>query len=79
MLDALTNGGLGVALAWPWSDARFFAPWQPIKVSPIGIGFFSARGLDVMRSELTWVWLPAMVVAVAARAIRLQAKSAGRA
>ena len=33
LLDALTNGGLGVALLWPWSHERFFAPWRPIAVS----------------------------------------------
>ncbi len=25
-LDAFTNGGLGVAFLWPWSEQRFFAP-----------------------------------------------------
>jgi inner membrane protein len=58
LLDALTNGGLGVALLWPWSHERIFAPWRPIAVSPIGIGFFSARGLTVLWSELVWVWVP---------------------
>jgi inner membrane protein len=58
LLDALTNGGLGVALLWPWSHDRFFAPWRPIAVSPIGAGFFSMRGLTVLWSELVWVWLP---------------------
>jgi inner membrane protein len=28
LLDMLTNGGLGVALLWPWSEQRFFAPWR---------------------------------------------------
>lgn len=58
LLDAMTSGGLGVALAWPWSDARWFAPWRPIRVSPIGAGFFSARGVETLLSELRWVWLP---------------------
>src|SRR4051812_6554488 len=44
LLDALTDGGLGVALLWPFSDARFFFPWRPIPVSPIGAGFLSWRG-----------------------------------
>ncbi len=30
LLDAMTDGGLGVALLWPFSNARFFAPWRPI-------------------------------------------------
>lgn len=27
LLDAMTSGGLGVALGWPWSQTRWFAPW----------------------------------------------------
>ncbi|PPV08544.1 hypothetical protein XBLMG947_0094 [Xanthomonas bromi] len=58
LLDAMTSGGLGVALAWPWSEARGFAPWRPIRVSPFANGFFNARGLTTLLSELRWVWLP---------------------
>lgn len=59
VLDAFTNGGMGVEFLWPWWDARFFAPVRPIEVSPIGVaGFFSARGGSVMASEVLWVWLP---------------------
>jgi len=58
VLDALTSGGLGVALLWPWNDQRFFAPWRPILVSPFANGFFSARGMATLLSELRWVWLP---------------------
>jgi inner membrane protein len=75
LLDALTNGGLGVALLWPWSQERFFAPWQPIAVSPIGVGFFSARGVAVLWSELQWVWLPALGVAAGLRATRRRART----
>lgn len=61
ILDAMTNGGLGVAFFWPVSDTRYFMPWQPIQVSPIGIkNFISERGLQVLQSEFVWVWLPAM-------------------
>ncbi|HET6552729.1 MAG TPA: metal-dependent hydrolase [Dyella sp.] len=64
LLDACTDGGLGVALWWPFSDARWFAPFHPIAVSPIGARFFSERGLHVMLSELCWVWLPTALLAV---------------
>jgi inner membrane protein len=47
LLDTLTNGGLGCALFWPFDDARYFAPWRPIPVSPIGLGFFSPYGMFV--------------------------------
>ncbi|GAB1594525.1 metal-dependent hydrolase [Lysobacter claricitrinus] len=70
LLDVFTNGGPGVMLGWPLSTARVFAPWRPIEVSPIGAAFFSARGLDVVLSELTWVVAPAFLLAVAARAAR---------
>jgi inner membrane protein len=70
LLDALTNGGLGVALLWPWSHERFFAPWRPIAVSPIGAGFFSARGVAVLWSELQWVWFPCAMLALSWAAIR---------
>lgn len=62
LLDACTNGGLGVELLWPVSTHRFFLPWRPIEVSPIGAHFFSAHAWDVLGSELRWVWLPSAVV-----------------
>ena len=61
LLDAMTSGGLGVALLWPWNEQRFFAPWRPILVSPFANGFFSARGISTLLSELRWVWLPLLV------------------
>jgi len=58
-LDMLTNGGQGVALWAPFSNARYFFPWRPIEVSPIGVRrFFSRRGVLIIRSEFRWVWLP---------------------
>ena len=66
VLDAMTDGGLGVAFFAPFSDARYFFPWRPIVVSPIGVGeFFGPRGLRVIWSELGWVWLPSAVVFLA--------------
>jgi len=58
-LDALTNGGMGIAFFAPLENSRYFLPWRPIQVSPIGIAaFFSEWGLAVLRSELVVVWLP---------------------
>lgn len=70
LLDAMTSGGLGVALAWPWSEHRFFAPWRPIRVSPFAPQFFSARGLATLLSELRWVWLPLAAAVVAWKLIQ---------
>src|SRR5262245_61263455 len=64
-LDMLTNGGQGVALWSPLSQARYFFPWRPIEVSPIGVRrFFSRRGVQIMRSEFRWVWLPSVGVCI---------------
>lgn len=60
-LDMLTDGGSGVALLAPFSNERFFLPFRPIEVSPIGLGFFSRRGIEVILSEIVWIWLPALV------------------
>jgi inner membrane protein len=60
----LTDGGLGVAIAWPLSERRYFFPWRPIHVSPIGMRFFSAHSWAVIGSELLWVWLPASLLAL---------------
>ncbi|HEV7747418.1 MAG TPA: metal-dependent hydrolase [Pyrinomonadaceae bacterium] len=70
LLDALTNGGLGVALFAPFSAVRYFFPWRPIEVSPIGMRFFSERGLEVLASEVIWVWLPALLIYTAAKLFR---------
>jgi inner membrane protein len=62
LLDALTNGGLGVAVFAPFDNTRYFLPWRPIQVSPIGVGnFFSEWGWRVIKSELVWVGLPTAV------------------
>ena len=67
LLDALTDGGLGVALFAPINETRYFFPFQPIRVSPIGVRqFFSARGAEVVGSELAWVWLPSVLAGVLA-------------
>jgi inner membrane protein len=62
LLDACTNGGLGVAFLAPFDDTRYFFPWRPIEVSPIGAHFFSARPLPVLRSEALWVIVPCAVL-----------------
>jgi inner membrane protein len=65
LLDALTNGGLGIAFLSPFSNQRFFLPWRPIAVSPLSLErFMSSRGLDVLLSEIIWIWLPCMVIGI---------------
>jgi inner membrane protein len=63
LLDAFTTGGKGVALLWPFTDSRYFAPIQMIQVSPIGVGRFLSRNEGhVIASELLWVWLPMLLL-----------------
>src|SRR6185312_15250501 len=57
LLDTLTDGGLGAALLWPFSLHRFFAPWQPIPVAPIGPAFFTLDGAMIAATELV-LFLP---------------------
>ena len=59
VLDGMTNGGLGIAYFSPFDTTRYFLPWQPLEVPPIGIAaFFSPWGLAVMKSEILWICLP---------------------
>lgn len=63
LVDMATDGGLGIAILWPFSDERWFWPVRPIAVAPLGIrAFFSSWGLEVLASEFVWMWLPAIVV-----------------
>jgi inner membrane protein len=63
LLDSLTTGGLGCALFWPFDLTRHFAPWRPIPVAPIGLAFFSARGLAVAFIE-SIIFLPVFIYAL---------------
>ena len=69
-LDAFTDGGLGVAFFSPFDTSRYFFSVTPISVSPVGLSFFSVRGLSVLLSELLWLWLPAFAFVVAALLLR---------
>jgi inner membrane protein len=62
VLDAMTDGGLGIAFFAPFDNTRYFFPFRPIKVSPIGLAFLSARGLDVAWSEFLWVCIPSSII-----------------
>ena len=80
LLDMATDGGPGIALLWPLSDARLFLPWRPIEVSPLDAGrFFGPRGLQVLTSEALWVWLPGLAAAAAGWLWRRRAAGQGRA
>ena len=62
VLDAITDGGLGVAFFSPFDTTRYFFPVRPVLVSPIGVSeFFSANGIRILTSEALWIWLPSGV------------------
>ncbi|WP_243439801.1 metal-dependent hydrolase [Fundidesulfovibrio soli] len=71
LLDAFTNGGLGVAFFWPWSGQRYFFPTTMIEAAPLSLArFVSPRGAVVLWSEFLWVWAPLFVAAALTAALR---------
>jgi len=72
LLDAATDAGLGIGFFLPFSGRRFFFGFRPIETASVDpLRFFSRRGLEVLRSELVWVWLPLFAVSVVFQAGRL--------
>ena len=70
-IDAFTDGGLGIAFFAPFSNVRYFMPWQPIPVSDFGIqNVFTAYGAHVLFRELILVCLPVGLVATAVYFVR---------
>jgi inner membrane protein len=77
LLDALTNGGLGVAFLSPFDTTRYFFGFRPVAVSPIGVSeFLTAYGAQVLASEARWIWMPSGVLLLSVRLI--QRMSPGR-
>jgi inner membrane protein len=76
ILDAFTNGGLGIALLSPFNTNRYFFPWRPLVLAPIEIrALFTPLGKEMLLSELYWIWLPlilALIIAKAYRKIKLR-------
>ena len=44
VLDAMTDGGRGIAFFAPFDTTRYFFPWRPVRVSPISIRAFFSTG-----------------------------------
>jgi inner membrane protein len=71
ILDAFTNGGLGVAFFAPFENERYFFPFRPIKVSPISVeAFFTYRGWEIIKNEFVWVWLPSVLIIFTTNSLR---------
>lgn len=70
-LDALTNGGLGVAFFSPFELKRYFFPLRPIVVSPVDVRRFAGEwAARILASEIRWVWVPAVALMLAALLLR---------
>lgn len=71
VLDAITDGGLGIALLSPFETTRYFLPWRPLQVSPIGLNaFISSWGLRALICEMIYVWLPVSIILITVHAAR---------
>lgn len=65
VLDAMTNGGLGVAFFAPFDNTRYFLPWTPIEVSPLSVkAFFGEWGMRVLESEFYFVVIPSTLLGI---------------
>ena len=63
VLDAMTSGGRGIGFFIPFNNERFFFPFREIIVSPIGIKkFFSEWGLQVIYSEIKYIFVPCLII-----------------
>ena len=72
LIDALTDGSYGIAFFSPFSNARYFFPFQPVEVSTLSIKrFFNGQGVAVLLSELIWLWIPCMIVLLVGLSWRL--------
>lgn len=64
LLDALTDGGLGVAFFSPVDQSRYFFPVRPIHVSSMSLrDLLGPHGLEVLANEIQRVWIPCGLVA----------------
>ena len=81
LLDALTDGGLGVAFLSPISNERYFFEFRPIRVSALSVQrFFGGDWTGLLAIEAQWIWLPALVAGAAGIAAgRLRASLDARA
>ena len=78
LLDTMTDGGHGIALLWPLSEARVFAPIRPIPVAPLSpLAWMSSWGAKVVAGELV-LFGPVLLFALWPRSIRPWLRSRSR-
>jgi inner membrane protein len=69
LLDALSNGSIGIAFFSPFDSTRYFFPWQPISMVRMKV-FLTTWNFSAIRSELFWVWIPSGLVVLIAILVR---------
>lgn len=69
LLDALSNGSIGVALFSPFDPTRYFFPSRPISMIRIKV-FLTAGSFAAIRSELLCVWMPSFLVVLITTLVR---------
>ena len=75
LLDAFTNGGLGVAFFLPLTTNRYFFPFRPLEVSPIGVeNFLRGPAFAVFASEILYLWFP---IVAALALLRVSSRRSG--
>ena len=68
ILDAFTNGGMGIALLSPFILKRYFSPIRPVEVSPISLRtFIYGRCFQIFQNEILWVWIPSLCISITVR------------
>ncbi len=78
ILDAFTQGSIGVALLSPFDTTRYFFPWTPLSMIRTKV-FLRTWSFAAIRNELLYIWLPCLIIIIAARLIRgTTPKSASR-
>ncbi len=50
--DAMTDGGKGVMLGWPVSDARTFLPWRPLPAAPLSTTLVRTQWTEKQRRAM---------------------------
>ncbi|MBP1627461.1 MAG: ybcI [Holophagaceae bacterium] len=71
LLDACTQGGVGVAVFVPITKVRFVCAWQPIQVGPIPLNFKLLQGfLTALWTEVVWIGIPALALLTGTRTFR---------
>lgn len=71
MLDAMTDAGKGIGFFIPFSNERYFFSFRPIETAPVNPArFFSSRGIEILVSEILWVWLPLLAASIVLHVMR---------